>query len=52
LLRARGADVSEVAYGIGLDEHIEAGFLKNAGIGWDGSCLPKDISALRALANE
>jgi UDPglucose 6-dehydrogenase len=51
LLRARGADVSEVAYGIGLDEHIEAGFL-NAGIGWDGSSLPKDISALRALANE
>jgi len=51
LLRARGADVSEVSYGVGLDERIEAGFL-NAGIGWGGSCLSKDISTLRALANE
>jgi UDPglucose 6-dehydrogenase len=46
-----GADVSEVAYGIGLDERIGGRFL-NAGIGWGGSFLPKDISALRALANE
>jgi UDPglucose 6-dehydrogenase len=46
-----GADVTEVAYGIGLDERIGARFL-SAGIGWGGSCLPKDVSALRALAKE
>jgi UDPglucose 6-dehydrogenase len=46
-----GADVAEVAYGIGLDERIGARFL-SAGIGWGGSCLPKDVSALRALARE
>jgi UDPglucose 6-dehydrogenase len=46
-----GADVSEVAYGIGLDERIGSRFL-NAGIGWGGSCLPKDVSALRAIARE
>jgi UDPglucose 6-dehydrogenase len=46
-----GADVTQVAYGIGLDERIGARFL-NAGIGWGGSCLPKDIAALRAVARE
>jgi UDPglucose 6-dehydrogenase len=46
-----GADVAEVAYGIGLDERIGARFL-SAGIGWGGSCLPKDVAALRALARE
>ena len=46
-----GADVSEVAYGIGLDERIGARFL-SAGIGWGGSCLPKDIAALGAVAKE
>jgi UDPglucose 6-dehydrogenase len=46
-----GADVTEVARGIGLDERISPRFL-NAGIGWGGSCLPKDVSALRAMARE
>ena len=46
-----GADVAEVANGIGLDWRISPGFL-NAGIGWGGSCLPKDVSALRAMARE
>src|SRR5215212_6590558 len=46
-----GADVSEVAYGIGLDGRIGPRFL-NAGIGWGGSCLPKDVAALRAVARE
>ena len=46
-----GADVSEVAYGIGLDERIGPRFL-SAGIGWGGSCLPKDVAALRAVARE
>jgi UDPglucose 6-dehydrogenase len=46
-----GADVTEVAYGIGLDGRIGARFM-DAGIGWGGSCLPKDVSALRAMARE
>ena len=46
-----GADVSEVAYGIGLDERIGSRFL-SAGLGWGGSCLPKDVAALRATARE
>ncbi|CAN5911009.1 UDP-glucose/GDP-mannose dehydrogenase family protein [soil metagenome] len=46
-----GADVSNVATGIGLDERIGPRFL-NAGIGWGGSCFPKDVSALRSIARE
>src|SRR5215216_6710227 len=46
-----GADVSEVAYGIGLDGRIGPRFL-SAGIGWGGTCLPKDVAALRAVARE
>jgi UDPglucose 6-dehydrogenase len=46
-----GADVSEVAYGIGLDGRIGSRFL-SAGIGWGGSCFPKDVAALRAVARE
>ncbi len=46
-----GADASEVAYGIGLDARIGPRFL-SAGIGWGGSCFPKDVEALRAAAHE
>src|SRR5215213_11900150 len=46
-----GADVTEVARGIGLDERIGSRFL-NAGIGWGGSCFPKDVAALRSIARE
>jgi UDPglucose 6-dehydrogenase len=46
-----GADVTEVARGIGLDERISPRYL-DAGIGWGGSSLPKDVSALRAMARE
>ncbi len=46
-----GADVTNVAHGIGLDNRIGARFL-NAGIGWGGSCFPKDVTALRAVARE
>ncbi len=46
-----GADITEVAAGIGLDGRIGPRFL-SAGIGWGGSCFPKDIAALRALARE
>jgi UDPglucose 6-dehydrogenase len=44
-----GADVSEVARGMGLDERIGASFLR-AGIGYGGSCFPKDVNALKMLA--
>ncbi len=44
-----GADVTEVARGMGLDERIGASFLR-AGIGYGGSCFPKDVSALKQLA--
>jgi UDPglucose 6-dehydrogenase len=44
-----GADVSEVARGMGLDDRIGPKFLR-AGIGYGGSCFPKDVSALKQLA--
>jgi UDPglucose 6-dehydrogenase len=44
-----GADVTEVANGMGLDERIGKSFLK-AGIGYGGSCFPKDVTALKQLA--
>jgi UDPglucose 6-dehydrogenase len=44
-----GADVSEVARGMGLDERIGPKFLQ-AGIGYGGSCFPKDVQALKQLA--
>src|SRR5215216_2159234 len=46
-----GADISEVAYGIGLDDRVGPRFL-SAGLGWGGSCFPKDVAALRATARE
>ena len=44
-----GADVLEVAKGIGLDQRIGTHFLR-PGIGFGGSCFPKDVSALKQLA--
>jgi UDPglucose 6-dehydrogenase len=44
-----GADVSMVAQGMGLDTRIGPQFLQ-AGIGYGGSCFPKDVSALKQLA--
>jgi UDPglucose 6-dehydrogenase len=44
-----GADVVDVAHGIGLDERLGPHFLK-AGLGFGGSCFPKDVSALKQLA--
>jgi UDPglucose 6-dehydrogenase len=44
-----GADVAVVATGMGLDRRIGAAFLR-AGIGYGGSCFPKDVAALKQLA--
>ena len=44
-----GADVMDVARGIGLDHRLGSHFLR-AGIGWGGSCFGKDVSALKQLA--
>jgi UDPglucose 6-dehydrogenase len=48
---ASGADVATLADAIGLDERIGRKFL-NAGLGFGGGCLPKDIRAFRARAGE
>lgn len=46
-----GADITDVAEGMSYDERIGARFL-NAGIGFGGSCFPKDTKALKFLARE
>lgn len=45
------ADIQAVAKGMGLDKRIGPKFL-NAGIGYGGSCFPKDVKALKHLAEE
>lgn len=46
-----GGDVKEVAKGIGLDQRIGSRFLQ-AGVGYGGSCFPKDVQALTQTAKE
>jgi UDPglucose 6-dehydrogenase len=46
-----GADVTQVAQGMGLDSRIGQKFLQ-AGIGWGGSCFPKDVAALIHTAQD
>jgi UDPglucose 6-dehydrogenase len=46
-----GADVNQVVHGIGTDSRIGRKFL-NPGIGYGGSCFPKDVMAFRAVARE
>lgn len=49
IAEAVGADVDGVALGMGLDKRIGKSFLK-AGIGYGGSCFPKDVKALKHIA--
>ena len=49
--RELGIDIYEVANGMGYDERIGSEYL-NAGVGFGGFCLPKDLSALAAKAKE
>jgi UDPglucose 6-dehydrogenase len=51
LCEAVGADVVDVAKGMGLDKRIGPAFL-NAGIGYGGSCFPKDVKALLHTSKE
>jgi UDPglucose 6-dehydrogenase len=51
ICEALGADVKEVAAGMGYDKRIGRHFL-DAGLGWGGSCFPKDVKALAHMAHE
>lgn len=51
ICEALGADVTEVAAGMGYDMRIGLAFL-NAGLGYGGSCFPKDVKALAYMAEE
>lgn len=50
LCEVLGADIDDVSRGMGLDERIGSRFL-NAGIGYGGSCFPKDTKALHWVSN-
>ena len=51
ICEALGADVKEVAVGMGYVKRIGPMFL-DAGLGWGGSCFPKDVKALAFMAEE
>ena len=51
ICEASGADVEKVADGIGADRRIGRNFL-NAGMGYGGSCFPKDIAAFIAISDQ
>src|SRR6266481_6050089 len=51
ICEASGADIEKVADGIGADKRIGRSFL-NAGIGYGGSCFPKDIAAFIAISEQ
>src|SRR2546429_4736210 len=51
ICEASGADIEKVADGIGMDRRIGRNFL-NAGIGYGGSCFPKDIAAFITISEK
>jgi UDPglucose 6-dehydrogenase len=51
ICEAVGADVEQVARGIGMDKRIGSRFLQ-AGVGYGGSCFPKDVAAFRYVAEQ
>ncbi len=51
ICEAAGANVEEVTRGVGLDNRVGARFL-NAGVGYGGSCFPKDVSAFISISEE
>src|SRR6266436_4752824 len=51
ICEASGANISDVVHGMGLDQRIGRAFL-NAGLGYGGSCFPKDISAFTHIADQ
>jgi len=51
ICEASGANVEEVTKGVGLDKRVGNRFL-NAGVGYGGSCFPKDVSAFISIADE
>ncbi|QFU81417.1 UDP-glucose 6-dehydrogenase AglM [Natronorubrum aibiense] len=51
IAKAYGADAYEVLEAVGLDDRISERFMRS-GLGWGGSCFPKDVDALRAGARE
>jgi UDPglucose 6-dehydrogenase len=51
LCEAAGADVEQVARGMGMDSRIGPRFLR-PGIGYGGSCFPKDVAAFRCIAEQ
>lgn len=51
ICEAAGANVEEVTRGVGLDNRVGAKFL-NAGVGYGGSCFPKDVSAFISISEE
>lgn len=51
ICEALGADVKEVAIGMGYDKRIGPAML-DAGVGWGGSCFPKDVKALAYMAKQ
>ncbi len=51
LAESAEANIEEIAYGIGLDTRIGPGFLR-AGLGYGGSCLPKDVAAFHFVGEQ
>ena len=51
ICEASGADIEKVADGIGMDKRIGRNFL-NAGLGYGGSCFPKDLAAFIAISDQ